>query len=440
MVDQIPVDDRLAIRIRKHGRAENVRRMQGGRRGQTDADGIEVIEHLPILAYIIAMVFKLQLDFVHFFIQRIAAVGFVDDDAVILVNRRNVFGTVVVKNALQHSLNGGDMHFRLRIGLLVVQRLQTVNLGKRLKVLHSAFFKRRFRLFGERFSINEKQNAPKPFRFEQAVNQADRHARFSRSRRHGDKHAPALVFKRPLNSLNRPHLVRPQFQIIKRFITQPLFGSFNVLFQQLFQPVRRIPALQRARMVRRFPGVQKPNAGLLFKLFHVRTAVGGEQKWNEILPPRLVNHFLPMAHNETGVLFCLFDIGGDVFACAFRFNEADQLQADKKSIIGNPVPKRPFGNRQIPPLLWPRAFGKAQFFRISLPASRPQLFIDDEARLCLSQFEIRHRPPRIVTPLLFFLGTRIQPRLADVRKLRFQVGKPLFIRFDEPIQFIRRFR
>ena len=90
MVDQPAVDHRLAVAVAVDRLAEDLRRMERGRRGQPDLDRVEILEHPPVLRDVVLLVAEGDLGIAHLPVEQVAAVAFVDQDQVILVDRRPV--------------------------------------------------------------------------------------------------------------------------------------------------------------------------------------------------------------------------------------------------------------------------------------------------------------------------------------------------------------
>ncbi len=87
-----------------------------------------MVEHPAVLGDIVGLAAEGQL-LAHLAVQRVAAVAFVDHDAVVGVDRQRL---LAVENPPHQALDGGDLHPGVGIGLQVTQALQVVDRGERL--------------------------------------------------------------------------------------------------------------------------------------------------------------------------------------------------------------------------------------------------------------------------------------------------------------------
>lgn len=82
--------------------AKNLSRVQGRRGRQADLHGIKEVQHLTVFGQIVFDVAEADIAFAQFGVQRVTAVGFIDDDAIIHT-RRGPFGRVVLIDYTRHQ-------------------------------------------------------------------------------------------------------------------------------------------------------------------------------------------------------------------------------------------------------------------------------------------------------------------------------------------------
>ena len=112
----------------KTGLAEDLGGVPGRRGGQADLDGVEVVEHAAVGGEVLGLVAHGQFALGHLLIERVAAVGLVDDDAVVGVDWRAA--SSLLKDALDHGLHGGDLDAGFGFGRHVAQFGDVVGLGR----------------------------------------------------------------------------------------------------------------------------------------------------------------------------------------------------------------------------------------------------------------------------------------------------------------------
>ncbi len=88
MVDQIAVNHGLSIGVAIDRRAEDLGGMQGRRGGEGDFRGIEIVEDAAVFGEVILQRAKFEVFLAQLGVERVAAMGFVDDDAIIGSGRR----------------------------------------------------------------------------------------------------------------------------------------------------------------------------------------------------------------------------------------------------------------------------------------------------------------------------------------------------------------
>src|SRR5262245_44579064 len=97
--------------------------------------------------------------------------AFVDDDAVVLINRGNSNAVGRVEDPLYESLHRGDVHGCFRVRPLIVELLNSEDISKTLQAFHAGVFERVRRLFAERRAIDEEEYAPEALRLEQSIDE-----------------------------------------------------------------------------------------------------------------------------------------------------------------------------------------------------------------------------------------------------------------------------
>jgi hypothetical protein len=116
VIDEHVVEHRLAVAVLEHRPPEDLGGVQGRGGGEADLDRVEVIEHAAVLGDVVALVAEVDLGVAHLAVEEVAAVALVDDDAVVLIDRRHV-GTRREEDALDHALDGGDVQLGVGVGL-----------------------------------------------------------------------------------------------------------------------------------------------------------------------------------------------------------------------------------------------------------------------------------------------------------------------------------
>ena len=128
MVNQITIQHSLAIGISINRLAENLRCLQGRRCGERNFYSVKIIQHIAVLALVVALVAIKLLRLCHFLIQDITAVRLVNDNQIVIADCGNALLTFGVHNALHHALYGSNMHGGFRINQLIGKLLDIVNL------------------------------------------------------------------------------------------------------------------------------------------------------------------------------------------------------------------------------------------------------------------------------------------------------------------------
>ena len=155
MVNQITIQHSLAIGVGINRLAEDFRRLQGRRCGERNFYRVKIIQHIAILALVIALVAIKLLRLRHFLIQNITAVRLVDNNQIVITDCGNAVLTFGVHNALHHALYGSNVHGCFRINQLIGKLLDIVNLVQRLQAFQLHLFKDILRLHAQGVAVNE---------------------------------------------------------------------------------------------------------------------------------------------------------------------------------------------------------------------------------------------------------------------------------------------
>ncbi len=116
MVDQKAIDDRLAVAVGEDRQAEDLGRVQRRRGGEADLHRVEVVEHAAVLGDVVIEAAEGELGVGQFAVEQVAAVALVDDDAVVLIDRRWRRMFSGIQHALHHALDGGDVDGGVGVG------------------------------------------------------------------------------------------------------------------------------------------------------------------------------------------------------------------------------------------------------------------------------------------------------------------------------------
>ena len=139
VIDEEAVHDGLAIGVAEHGRAEDFGRVQRRSSGEADLHGVEVIEDATVLGDVVVFVAEQQFAVRELAVEQVAAVALVDDDAVVLIDRRDFWIVALERSddALHHRLDGRDVEAGFAFGFEVGELLYVVNVRERLQILEA---------------------------------------------------------------------------------------------------------------------------------------------------------------------------------------------------------------------------------------------------------------------------------------------------------------
>ena len=286
MVNQIAIDHRRTVAVAKDRCAKNLAGVLGGGGGETNLDGVEIIQHTAIFGNVLIKVAKAQLGVREFTVEQIATVAFIDDDAVILVNRRGWLVGAWVEQPFDHALDGGDMQRSGTVGRLFIQFFDAKDIGKALQILHACIFEGVGGLFAQGRTINEKEDTAKTLHFEQPIDQGDAGFGFAGASCHGHQQFTLTSGNGGFHRANGFNLIGTQGKpIVKAFAGQFLQRLRFIAPEQFLQPCGRVPPIQRAAQVVGAPQIAKPDAALFFQLAQKRSPIGGKNKGQPKLAP-----------------------------------------------------------------------------------------------------------------------------------------------------------
>src|SRR4030095_10127777 len=82
VINEIAVDDGLAIAVGKDGRTEDLRGVQGWRGGEADLHRVEIVEHAAVLGDVVVVAAETQLRIRQLAVEQVTAMAFVNHNAV----------------------------------------------------------------------------------------------------------------------------------------------------------------------------------------------------------------------------------------------------------------------------------------------------------------------------------------------------------------------
>lgn len=248
MVDQPVICHGFAVAVGVDRLAEDFGGVLGRRGGQADTAGIEVVEHAAVLRQVLRVVAHGQFAVGHFLVERVTAVGLVDDDTVEGADRWRVIG---LENAPDHGLHRGDLHARLIGGAGVVQAIEVVDLRQRLVLLQLHVLHRLGGLGAERGAVDQEQNPVEALGLEQAVDQANHRACLAGAGRHRQQAVACARCQRAFHCLDRALLVVAQVEVGHAFLGQVALGLVAIAGEQIGDVLGRVELLQRAPQIGR---------------------------------------------------------------------------------------------------------------------------------------------------------------------------------------------
>ena len=259
VVDEVAFDHGLAIGVLVRRRAEDLGRVERRRRRQPNPDRIEVVDHAAVLRDIIPLGAEGEFVLAHLLVEVVPAMGLVDDDAVVAIDRDRRGRVARVEQVPHHPLYCRYVKAGIRLRRQVAYALHVVNLVEALEVLELHVLKRTLGLLGQRRPIDQEENAPKPTGLDQAVDQPERRPGLPCPSCHGEKNLSAPLGNALLGGLDRVELIIAKTQIIGRLGLERGLGPVVILREQTLEALRAVPIFERVRMVRSPPRIQEPD-------------------------------------------------------------------------------------------------------------------------------------------------------------------------------------
>ena len=326
MVDQVAVDDRLAVGVGVNRIAEDLHRMQRGRCGQADLDRVEVLQDPAVLGDVVRLAAEAELAVGELAVQEIAPVALVDDDQIVLVDGRDISRIGVVKHPAHQPLNGADMDLGFRLGTDGVQSFEIEDIGEGLGPDHLGGRELPAGLLPQGAAVHHEADAAKALRVEKSKEQGDGELGLAGAGRHGDQQGPRAFGNAPLDRLDGLLLIGPQGEAEHhRLHLEGLPGGLDVDLQPGLEPFRRRPVAQCAAMMGGLAGIAKPDAALGLDLLEIGPSIGREDKGDPVGVPRPSARLrLAVFQDDVArIALGLIDGGGDVLAFALRLHRAE---------------------------------------------------------------------------------------------------------------------
>ena len=343
VVHQIALDNCFPIGILENRLAENLGGLEGRGSGQRDFHRVKILNYAAIFTLIVSLVPVKKFSIPHLLVQKVAPVGLVYDNQVIVVDRGHGF-SIIVENTLYHSLYGGNLDTSLPLNFFVFQSLNVIDVRQGHQILQLDLFEYIQCLLSQSGAVHQKQDALETACFQETVDHAQHRPGLAGTGGHGQQSCIFPVYDGLLRCLNSPQLIIAEVQSIlipqqiKGHLLQRPIAGVDVLSQQIQKVFRTHPSPQSLRHIGGFPKIQKPDARLCSILFQIRPAIGGKGKRHFIAAP--ASHLVLgiVNTNITGIVFPLIvDHRGNVLVFCFCLNDTDKLQTNKKRIIGTAV-------------------------------------------------------------------------------------------------------
>ncbi len=280
LVDQPAVHHGLAEAIGEDRPAEDLRRVQGRRRGEADLDGVKVLQDAPVLRDVVLLTAEAELRVAQLAVEGVAAVALVHDEQVVLVHRGHVLRHLREEHALDQRLHGADVDLGRLVGRGLIEALEAEDLCEGVRAHDARRSKLAAGLLAERGAVHDEAHPPEAPRRQQPVERGDGKLGLARAGRHGQQQGPqARVGESSLHGLDGAALVGAQHEAEVEGLRGELgLRLARVLAEQRQQAVGRVPVRQRPAVVGRRPRVAEPDARLGLDLLEVAAAVGREQE------------------------------------------------------------------------------------------------------------------------------------------------------------------
>jgi hypothetical protein len=159
VIVEVALDDGLSVAVVEDGAAEDLAGMQRRRCRQRHFHGVEIIEDLAIGRLVVIQVSEADIGFAQLRIQRIAAMGLIDDDAIKRARRRALGRVRLVEDAGDQRLHGRHLYLVLVLRDLRLRACHLVDLGEVQQALDLGRLQRVTRLLAERPAIHEEEDA-----------------------------------------------------------------------------------------------------------------------------------------------------------------------------------------------------------------------------------------------------------------------------------------
>ena len=214
----------------------------------------------------------------------------VHDNAVKGSGRQPFGGIGFIQHSGDQRLDGRHLHLIVGLGHLGIKPRHLVDLGKVQQPLDLGRLQRVAGLFSQRLAVDQKQDAPEPLMFEQAVHQGDARAGFASSRGHRNENIALASDDCVLDRGDRLLLIRPHPALAEALIGQAGGRSVQIGRQDIKQVFGREPGRLRSGMVSVAAQIAEPYPRFCRPLTDKGPPIGGKDKWyteglSQTMPP-----------------------------------------------------------------------------------------------------------------------------------------------------------
>ena len=276
-----------------------------------------------------------KLDFIvgHLLIQRVSAVRFIDNDAVVGVDTWRV---IRHEDAFDHGLHRRYLDAGFSFGGHVAQFCDIVDPGQWRVLLQRGFVEKILRLLAQCIAIHEEQDAFKPLGLEETVHQTNDGAGLACTGGHGEKAVCLIAFQGVFDGTDGLFLIIPQFEIFKAFLPQHGLGGFLAARQLIQQPFRTVEIAEYFFQVGWSADIPEPGARLFSQLANKGSTIAGIDKGDFIgtvfsIAPSLIFPSQPpcgimVSRNlkPFGITLGLRDFSGHIGILAFGFHHRNR--------------------------------------------------------------------------------------------------------------------
>ena len=322
--------------------------MEGGRGGEADFDGIEIVDDTAVFGDVVFEAAEGEFGFGEFAVEQVAAVAFVDDDAVVLVDggrRGTFFG---VEDAVDHALHGGNVDGGGGVGRLAVDFLDAKGVGKGLQVFHARVFEGVGGLFTKGRTVDQEENAAEALGLEEPVDEGDASFGFAGAGGHGEQQAATAGGDAAFDGADGIFLVGAKGEaVVEFFAGEFLFGGGFVAFEEDVESGGGVPAFKGAADVVGAAEVSKPDAAAGFELAEEGAAIGGEGERDAVGIPRSAGAIELAGNDVAAVAFRLLQGTGDVDVFAFSLDDGYGVGTDEEDVVGWATAGGPFGDGEV---------------------------------------------------------------------------------------------